>query len=430
MLSLRYILRLFQAFFYKFRFIIAISVIAGIFLFLLAYVFLPNLWIETRKVGLVGRYQPGNLPDEISSQISRGLTKVDQDGSVIGDIAKSWETVDGGKTWKFFLNDNLYWNDKKKLTSKDIEYNFTDASFEKTSDFELTFKLESEFSAFPVIVSKPVFKKGLVGLGEYKVEKINMIAGNVQSLHIIKERKERIIYKFYPTEERLKLAFKLGEVDEISKISSSLEFANWKTVDVSKFTAFNNFVALFINLENEKFKDKEVRQAIAYAIDKDKFNEDRAVSPISPFSWSYNPQVKPYQKDLSKSEAIKEMRIKISTMPNLLDKAEIMKTELENAGALVEIETTPNIPSNYDLFLATVDIPKDPDQYILWHSTQEKTNISKIKNPRIDKLLEDGRKELDIETRRKLYIDFQRFLVEEVPAVFLYHPSYYNINRK
>ena len=80
--------------------------------------------------------------------------------------------------------------------------------------------------------------------------------------------------------------------------------------------------------------------------------------------------------------------------------------------------------------MATVDIPKDPDQYSLWHSTQTSTNVSRLANPRIDKLLEDGRIELDQETRKKIYLDFQRFLVEEVPAVFLYHPEYYTIKRK
>ena len=88
-----------------------------------------------------------------------------------------------------------------------------------------------------------------------------------------------------------------------------------------------------------------------------------------------------------------------------------------------------SVPVDYDAFLATVDIPKDPDQYSLWHSTQATTNISKYKNPRIDKLLEDGRTELDQDTRKKIYLDFQRFLVEDVPAIFLYHPIFYTISR-
>ena len=94
-------------------------------------------------------------------------------------------------------------------------------------------------------------------------------------------------------------------------------------------------------------------------------------------------------------------------------------------------EMFPWLPSeeNFLYKSPTIDIPKDPDQYVLWHSTQP-TNISKYKNPRIDKLLEDGRVELNQETRKKIYLDFQRFLVEDSPAIFLYHPSFFTVLKK
>ncbi|MCS7092795.1 MAG: peptide-binding protein, partial [Patescibacteria group bacterium] len=78
---------------------------------------------------------------------------------------------------------------------------------------------------------------------------------------------------------------------------------------------------------------------------------------------------------------------------------------------------------------AIYDIPLDPDQYSLWHSMQTESNISKYANPRIDKLLEDGRVTIDIQERKKIYLDFQRFLLEDAPCVFLYHPEYYSIVR-
>ena len=117
-------------------------------------------------------------------------------------------------------------------------------------------------------------------------------------------------------------------------------------------------------------------------------------------------------------------------MPNLLKTAEKIAEEWRNIGMTVEIEVVTSVPQDYEAFLATVDIPKDPDQYSLWHSTQTGTNISRFKNPRIDKLLEDGRTELDQEARKKIYLDFQRFIVEDVPAIFLYHPTFYTVTRK
>lgn len=430
MLSFRYIVRLTQAFFNKFKAIIMISVIIGILFFLILTFLFPSLTSDTKKIGIVGRYTPDSLPLEITSLISEGLTKVDENGNIVPAIAKSWETTDGGKTWIFVLNTNLYWQDGKNVTTNDISYQFSDAKYEKVDKYTLRFNLNNQFSAFPIIVSNPIFKKGLLGTGKYKVKSISLVGGYVQNLTITNQKKDKIIYKFYPSEDRLILAFKLGQIDIINKIQGIDQFKKWKVVNTSKYTSYNNFVGIFFNTEDEKLSEKTLRQNLNYAIDKNIFNEVRAIGPISPNSWAYNSQVKQYSKDLTKTKDLKDLTIKLSTLPNLLDVAEKIKQEWEAVGVKTEIEIVSNIPNNYQAFLATIDIPKDPDQYSLWHSTQDETNISRLKNPRIDKLLEDGRTELDQILRKKIYLDFQRFLVEDVPAIFLYHPSYYTISRK
>ena len=53
----------------------------------------------------------------------------------------------------------------------------------------------------------------------------------------------------------------------------------------------------------------------------------------------------------------------------------------------------------------------------------------RLEEHKIDKLLESGRKESDQEKREKIYFDFQRYLVEDAPAVFLFHPTTYTISR-
>ena len=414
----------------KFKAIIVTSVGIGIVFFIALNFLLPNITSSTLKIGIIGKYTTTNLPEEITSKISRGLTKVEIDGNVIPDVATSWETTDGGKTWDFKIKNDIKWQDDKILKSQDLGYEFSDATIEVVNDNEIKFNLQSNFSAFPVVLSKPIFRKGLLGLGEYKVKNISLVGGSVQRLTIKNKKGEKIIYKFYPTEERLKLALKLGEVDLIDGLQDLGEFENWKTLKITKNVGYDNFVALFFNTQNEKFKDKSVRQALTYAIDKENLGSVRSISPISPYSWAYNPQVKKYLKDTEKAKDAKDLNIKISTLPNLLTTAENIANQLREVGVTVEVEITPTIPQEYDVFLATVDTPKDPDQYSLWHSTQEGTNISKYKNARIDKLLEDGRTELDREIRKKIYLDFQRFLVEDVPAIFLYHPTFYTVSKK
>lgn len=428
-MSPRYIFRLVQAFFKRFKAIIFLGFIFGIIVFLFLFFLLPSMVSEKQKIGIVGRYTVDNLPLVIANKISDGLTKTDENGNVIPSISKSWQTTDGGKTWIFTLDENATWQDKKRVLASEVKYEFNDAKVRVMDEQTIEFSLDSQFTAFPVILNKPVFKKGLLGTGEWKVKNISLAGGYIQNITLQNKNKDQLIYKFFPSEERLILGFKLGEIDIIEKINDISSFEGWKTVKLEKNTSFDNFVGIFLNTENEKLTEKTVRQALNYAIDKDNY-ENRALGPISPFSWGYNPQVKPYIKDVTKVEEIKGISLKISVLPNLSKVAENVAKEWQAQGVNTEVEIVTTIPEDYEVFLATVDIPKDPDQYSLWHSTQIGTNISRFKNARVDKLLEDGRTELDQETRKKLYLDFQRFLVEEVPAIFLYYPEYYKVVRK
>jgi len=278
-----------------------------------------------------------------------------------------------------------------------------------------------------------------LGTGEWKVKKLTLMGNYVQSLTLIKSRNEKIIYKFYPTEERAKMALKLGEVDKITGIFSPKPLDSWKTLNTEKEIDKEKVVTLFFNTQDKFLSEKSLRQALAYAIDKSKFEGERAISSFSENSWYFNPQVKPYNFDLAKAkemieglakEAKPQEALKLVTSPNLLPVAEEISKKWNEIGIKNIIQVSSVIPDDFQIFLAVLDIPKDPDQYAIWHSTQTSGNISNYKNPRIDKLLEDGRAELNQDQRRKIYLDFQRFLVEDCPAAFLYHPYYYTIYRK
>jgi peptide/nickel transport system substrate-binding protein len=88
-----------------------------------------------------------------------------------------------------------------------------------------------------------------------------------------------------------------------------------------------------------------------------------------------------------------------------------------------------SVTSDYQILLADFTPPIDPDQYSIWHSTQN-TNFTHFSNLKIDKLLEDGRRTSDQKLRKEIYQDFQRFLLEDCPAVFLFKSNSYSISRK
>ena len=439
MYSLRYIVRLISAYLSRFKGIILLGILIGAIIFIFFGLLGPLLFSTGRyKIGIIGRYRVENLPSSIVSMIGEGLTEIDGGGNVTPNLARSWETPDKGKTWIFNLKQDISWQDGEKLTSASINYQFSDVEVDKPDEHTIVFKLQEQFSVFPSIVSRPTFKKGLLGTGEWKVTNISLgQAEFVQKLILVNTKKDKQIYKFYPTEEQAKLAFKLGEVDQIQGIYNIKPFDNWSTVTISEEVNKNRVVVIFLNSQDKLLSDKSFRQALTYAIDKNSGGQ-RAISPISPNSWAYNPTVKTYDQDLVRArefidelpnELKENLSINLVTTPVLLSLAEKISKEWVSAGIKAHVQVSSSIPYEFQTFLAIFDIPTDPDQYAIWHSTQTSTNISKYQNPRIDKLLEDGRVELDLEERRKIYLDFQRFLIEDSPAIFLYHPVTFTVKR-
>ena len=245
-------------------------------------------------------------------------------------------------------------------------------------------------------------------------------------------------YIFYPNQQAAQTAFKLGIVNSIESISETGDLKTWPNVNITESVQKDRFVAVLFNTQSPVFSGssgKNLRMALAYSIEKTRW-VNRAIGPIPPESWAFNPDTKTFDQDIERAKTLLEKVEKIPesltliALPSYLETAEEIKTDWENIGIKTNIQIQQEIPSEFDVLLIAQIIPLDPDQYSLWHSTQDQINLTRLKNPRIDKLLEDGRKSLDLDERRKIYFDFQKYLVEEVPAVFLYYPMTYTIDRK
>jgi len=415
--------------------ILALSFALGIVVFS----YFPRLWQKqklTLRIGIVSQCDSQNLPDSIARLISQGLTQVDQDGNPQPGIAVSWQIDDQQKKYTFKLRDDLVWHDGSKVQAKDVRYHFPDLNLTDQDKQTIEINLEEKFSPLLVLISRPVFKEKLIGIGEYKFQKIRYRGSNIKSL-LLKptdndKNKRKLEFKFYPNEESVRNAFKIGEIDIIYGVQNQQDLVYFPNIKTESAISANQYTAIFLNLNKDIFQDKSVRQALAYAINKPQ-GKSRAKGPISPSSWAYNNDVKTYDFNISHAKELLKDSSDISfglfTFPDLLELAKKIKEDWQEIGVDVEIHVVNFIPDDYDAILLTQAIPKDPDQYWFWHSSQEQTNISHLKNPRIDQLLEEGRTTLDQEKRREFYIDFQRFLLEESPAIFINHPTYYYIYR-
>ena len=77
---------------------------------------------------------------------------------------------------------------------------------------------------------------------------------------------------------------------------------------------------------------------------------------------------------------------------------------------------------DFDVVLLGWGLGLDPDQFNIWHSSQQggdKFNFIGYNNPAVDKLLEQGRVELDADKRQKIYHEFAKVLLEDSPIVYL-----------
>lgn len=413
---------------------IVLSLILIFFLFA-RYIPTPK---STFRLGRVGKYTFETFPLDIQSKISKGLVSISPNGKVTGELATSWEVKDDGKAYTFNLGQDIVWHDGSKLTPADITYNFKDVET-TTGDGTITYKLKEPFSPFLSAVTRPILKKTKLGTGEYRLTKTQISNGVLQSL-TLESQAERLIYKFYPTETSSITAYKLGEIDAIERLSFiSKEISSDPTSLVSEdINSDNQQGVLFFNNNDVILTSKSARQALAYAIKDKSFGKERSISPIDKTSWAFNNLVKTYDYDAAKAKSLfsqdikdgSNQKLELKTMLQYLDIAEsIAQSWRDTLGIQVDVKVVSNVTSDYQIILTDFTPPVDPDQYTIWHSTQS-TNFTHFSNLKIDKLLEDGRRTSDQKLRKEIYQDFQRFLLEDCPAVFLFKSNSYTLSRK
>ena len=445
----RLILWLAKAYFKRWGKTILAFFILGLFLSSIAYANrsfivskIPFL-INEERIGIAGAFTIDTLPSEVLDNVSLGLTKVSEDGRLSPSAAKRWEIRDDGKTYIFYLRDDLYFTDGQKLTSDKIDYSFVDVLVERPAEGVIVFKLKESYSPFVVTVSRKILKKNFVGLGRYKINNVETNGDFVQKISLSEVSGHgRITYAFYPTQDALKNAFVLGEVTKVIDINDTkiknISFENFKNAKISKTVNEERLVTVFYNNEDALLSDKRVRKALTYALpDSFKYGERNSLS-LPEDSWGAEhvgsipkQDIKRAKELLSESSATESasLRLQLKTLPQYKDVAMDIKNAWQKIGVETVVSETDSIPSVYQSFLGEFFVPKDPDQYMLWHS-QQPSNITRYKNLRIDKLLEDGRKIVDLNARKKIYADFQKYILDDAPASFLFFPYTYVVERK
>lgn len=400
---------------------------------------LPQFLIITKipTFGLAGDYTVATLPLSLQNEISFGLTKVLPNSQIAPAAAKSWEFADGNKTVIFNLDTSLKWQNGDKFNSESINYNLKGVQLSRPSEDKIKLTLKEPFAPLLSIVSQPLFKSGLVGLGRWRVQTINFNGRFISSLELTdSQSKDKKIYKFFPTSDALLMGLKLGSVQKIQDLNDLRNFNPDEHFKIDESYDSNLVVTLFFNLEKDTLEDKSFRQGLAYSLPDDFTQGIPADAPIPKKSWVESALIKTYPQNLDTAKKLVaktasgsgSIKLILNTIRPLEPVAKIVVDSWKKIGIDSEIVIVDVPDPTYDVFLTYVDLPQDPDQYFLWHSTQI-GNLSHYKSPKVDKLLEDGRKTLDQKTRKEIYGNFLKAITEDLPAIFLFYPKTYAITR-
>lgn len=213
------------------------------------------------------------------------------------------------------------------------------------------------------------------------------------------------------------------------------------------------YTYLAFNLRDPILRDVRVRRAIAYAIDRRPMIEylwrglaRPAKSVLPPQHWAYNGDVPAYDHDPVKARALLDeagyrpvngvrfhLTMKTSTEETTRLFAAVLQQQLREIGIALDIRTfefatfySDVVKGSFQLFsLRWIGGNEDPDIFEhIFYSTSvppKRANRGYYSNPRVDALIDAGRRELDQEKRRQLYAELQRIVAEDLPYVNLWY---------
>ncbi len=458
-------------------------------------------------IGDVSTFLPILATDSASHQVSgliyNGLVKYDGNLNLVGDLAENWEILDGGKKIRFHLRKNVKWQDGEPFTADDVLWTYkimvdpkTPTAYagdflmvkevRKIDDYTVDVIYKEPFS--PALSSwglsilpshilkrcKDITKSSLilkpVGTGPYRLKKwtpgLSTELTYNPDYFMGRPYIDRVIFRVIPDPTTMFMELHLGNVDWMGL--TPLQFARetntpWFERNFKKYKYLSfSYTYLGYNLRNPLFKDRRVRQAISYAINKREIIDGAllglgvvATGPYKPGTYYYNPHVKryPYNPQLAK-KLLAECGWKDTDGDGILDKngrpfeftiltnqgnivrrktAEIIQYRLSQIGIKVSIrivEWASFIKEfidkrRFDAVILGWTIGEDPDLFDVWHSSKtgpHQLNFMDYKNPEVDRLLEEGRRVFDRVKRKEIYDRFQEILAEDQPYTFLYVP--------
>jgi len=440
----------------------------------------------------------------VSEHMAETLIYLNEDGELEPALATNWEVEDDGWAYLIELREGVTFHDGEPFNAEAAKYNLD--RFIGIGDFEgedpaifgflwgdveevevvdeyairihmeelyapLVTNLSHSFNAMHSPASIEALEEGEeieapVGTGPFKY------AGWDRGEQIVMERNEdywggapqldRVTFKFVPEGSSRVIMLETGEVDAIMDVPFAeierLEELEGVNV-VYQESVRNTYIGF--NNESELFKDnKELRQALNYAIDKQAIVDaifagafEPATAPIVPAVFGYH-QAGPYEYDPEKAQELMaeagyedgfEMEILHPTGRYPMDEtvAETVQGMLAEVGIEANLTTydwgtylemiSQEDPADaeHDAFMlawGTVTWDGDYGLYPLFHTDEwpPRSNRAYYSNEDVDELLDEARREQDPDGREALYAEAIEIIWDDAPWIFLYDQTQVN----
>lgn len=468
---------------------------------------------DTIIVGLVdpsGAFTPyfhqSGYDGNVSSLLYAPLVTVDENGLPKASIAESWDVSQDQLTYTFHLVKDTKFSDGSPLTADDVAFTWTilhDKAYDGDSQIPalkikggeaykagtaasiegikvidpqtVSVTLEQPNATALVTLGSDVLSKAYygkdykfgqleyikklhetpLGNGPYKLEKfipgqeVRFIAN--ENYFNGKPQTERFIYK--TTQGDAWQFLETGELDFASFSATQDNIERLKSlgyVNILPYTP-SSYGYIQVNLEQPQLKDKRVRQALTYGLDRKSIYVDAnqgafsiANIPSSPISWSYTEEgINAYPFDTEKakqlldeagwtpgSDGIRQkdgQKLTIHYLGSKSAQSDIFIAVAKENFEALGIDFQPEIFADFnalvskveggDYSLASFSTPMltDPSDGLLQFLNGE---IKGYDNPKFKELFDKGLATSDIEQRKAVYKELYQLLNDELPVIF------------
>lgn len=422
----------------------------------------------------------------ITANVMNSLVALDDAHNILPDLAHDWEIAEDAKEYTFYLEEDVKWHDNEPFSSKDVQWTINEILDEKGFDYDqlkliekvetpdentVVIKLSEPNSALLSVLTNVMVLPAHIYEGtDWGTNKANQEPIGTGPFKFVEHNKgvsitleaneeyfkgapnvDRLIFNIIPDENTVVQSFLNGEVDIIdysSALSPGAVPELEKADDVKMVkTISNSRQYMIMNFDKDPWKNQKVREAFAYAIDRDEIVEkahkgyaEKAIGFYTPtVEWSFNDQDIMPERDVEKAKQlldeaglvedgngvrIKDLELLLFEFPVFNDIAKVVQSNLKEVGIESTISSLEYTAwdekvrnGDFDVTIMGGNWGIDPEHLSVRTGSTGSMNLMNYSNEEIDELLDEGLQVVEQEERADIYKEVQKIMSEDYPVI-------------